>query len=154
MTKQVRTDLEGLQIRPMGVEDHKFVFKCFYRSLRGLPEYKHMIPMTLFARLWERFLKVVDTGVIILAVSAEDPTYIVGFVMATPVQNAVHFVYVRKSFRRLGLATELLRPFPNAVWTHYTQSLGVMKTPTVTFDPFFWDMYDRSEPAQSVSSES
>ena len=120
-----------LIVRDMTPDDTAFFFKSV------LQHYKHSSPHTrgipdhvfydchhyLISRLQRR-----PSNVVKFAALREDPTLVFGFIWADHSPETVHYIYVKKAFRRLGIARFLLEATfeggDDLYFTHFTKDAG------------------------------
>ena len=100
------------------------VFATWLKSYQTSSIHAKGIPKDLFFaehhRLIERIFE--RDPVVRLAVLPDDHDVVLGWVVGTP--GIVHYVYVKPSFRRYGIARALLKPFGDKfTYTHATYVL-------------------------------
>lgn len=125
--------------RPWNLDtDKAFVLSTWLRGAYYGDSWFSLIPKDRFMQAYEPFLqKLLDTpGVdVTVACLAEDPDVLIGYVVHT--NTVVHWMFVKKSWRKIGVAKSLLPPRVSCV-SHLT-SLGkklLPKLPGAVFDPF------------------
>ena len=66
----------------------------------------------------------------------EDPSVILGYAVLAATPNALHWVFIKKSWRNIGLAKDLISKNVN-VATHLTKTgLSIIKKKDWQFNPF------------------
>ncbi len=148
-----------IRLRKANQEDVSFIFNSWLRS------YKH----SLFARpvtntifyaehhkIIERLLK---TNQVVIACNDNDPSQIYGFICGGHIDNifCLHYIYVKHSFRSLGVGKALLNAFQHnpstaAVYTHHTRwadKLGARYN--LVYHPYL--LFDNSKEAVDESQE-
>ena len=102
------------KIRLMVPSDKNFIYRSWLQS------YKHDSPMTVFIGrdfFFKIQQKIVDTifsrddTKTIIACDENDEEIIFGFLVYQP--KIIHYVYVKEPFRKLGIATTLLKELGN-----------------------------------------
>lgn len=116
----------SLRIREANQEDVNFIFASWLRSYRASKWAKQITNTVYFAehhKVLERLLK---NNKVFVACHNDDPGQLYGFICADKIDNifCLHYIYVKQTFRNLGIGTMLLNAFehdPNfaAVYTHH-----------------------------------
>lgn len=120
-------------------EDHAFVFATWLRCYKRNSLFARRISNETFFR-WHHLVieRILARSVIRVAHAADAPEVILGYSVSEP--GVVHFVYVKGSFRKLGIATALLGHLdPNAcVFTHWTDGWEhlLRKWPNAEYNPY------------------
>lgn len=104
--------------RPMRQGDWNFVAHSWKRSYRTQ---KAIWPPDLYStEMQKRLDKLSNRAQFLVAVDVEDPDQIFGWACAEP--PLLHFVFVKKAFRRQKIATTLIKQLGGPVLcTHWTQ---------------------------------
>lgn len=77
-----------------------------------------------------------------IAHPVDEPDVIIGYMVFEPPEEnpLVHFIYVKKPFREMGVANTLIKgtEIGNAVFTHWTNEMHwiTRKYPGLVFDPY------------------
>lgn len=116
-------------IRPANANDVGFIFNAWLKSYRNAHFSNDIANEIYFAehhKLIERLLRSYD---VIVAASQEDPNQIYGFICAGLTDGifTLHYVYVKHTFRRMGIGQALLNSFEHnpeyvSVYTHRNKS--------------------------------
>lgn len=124
MTKQQ----PPVRLRKAGQEDVGFIFNSWLKSFKYSLFARNITNTIYFAehhKLIERLLKSNET---IIACDDNDPSQIFGFISAGYVDGilCVHYIYVKQTFRNLGIGKTLLNAFNHSaeaasVYTHHTR---------------------------------
>jgi len=131
-------ELESLVfVRKANDSDAPFIYASFLKGLYYDNEFYNMIPKADFM---ENYKRVVESLLfkcqVNIACLKEDPSVIVGYSITTG--NTLHWLYVKKSWRKQGVAKLLVPVLPN-FFSHFT-NLGLIlrktKYPELTFNPF------------------
>lgn len=116
---------DGIVLRPAEAGDRNYVLSSWLRSHRSDsgqarrqgPDY------------WERHHRVVEAllgrAATMVACWSDDPDVIIGW--ACTEDRTVHYVYVRKEFRRMGIARMLLEPMLREAGVQYTHTTNVVR---------------------------
>lgn len=117
-----------IRLRPATQDDVPFLFSSWLKSYKYSLWAKNITNTIYFAehhKVIERLLKNYN---VIIACNNDDPTQIFGFICAGKVDGifCLHYIYVKHSFRNLGIGKQLLNAFQHdastaAVYTHHTR---------------------------------
>lgn len=118
-----------VRLRPATQEDVPFIFNAWLKSYRT-SSFARDITKTIFFNEHHKVIeKLLKTNQTIIACSDSDPTQIYGFICAGRVDGifALHYIYVKHTYRNLGLGKALLNAFDHepglaAIHTHMTRS--------------------------------
>lgn len=135
---------QRVEIRSANKDDIPFVYSTWLRS------YKHSSPVTRCIRsdaFYAGHQKILDSilsseGVtVVIACDREDLNLIFGFLAYEP--EIVHFVYIKKPFRKMGIAKKLLESqkieLNKCKTTHVTDEMLEMWTAgktNIEYDPY------------------
>lgn len=128
------------QLRPGLQEDWPFIFATWLRCYRYSSAFAQHIPEPVFFRYHHAAIqRILDRGAQIrVAHLVDDSSVILGYLVTEP--GVIHFAYVKKAFRRHGIATDLFRGLDvNAhVFTHWTRDWNHMlkRWPEATYCPY------------------
>ena len=113
-------------LRPANAEDVGFIFNAWLKSFRNSEHAKDLSNEIYFSehhKVIEELLKRYD---VIIACNNEDPSQIYGFICAGSTDGVftLHYVYVKHTFRRMGIGQALLNSFQHdsnyaAIYTHH-----------------------------------
>lgn len=84
------------------------------------------------------------TALLDIACLKDDPDVIIGFALAEPGEYVLHYMYVKRAFRRFGVATEILGymglELSRCTVTHVTDDLLTISKskqyPNLTYNPY------------------
>jgi GNAT superfamily N-acetyltransferase len=117
-----------IRLRPAGEEDIGFIFNSWLKSFKTSGFARNIINTIYYAdqhRIIENLLKNQKT---VIACNNEDPSQIYGFINAGEAEGifCLNYVYIKHSFRGLGIAKALLESFKSdfstaSVFTHHTR---------------------------------
>jgi len=121
-------------------EDKSFIFSTWLKGLYYGDSWFSNIPKDVFMQhhhpVIERLL--VDPAVIVtVACLKDDPEVILGYAVQTLDGSTVHWCFVKKSWRNIGLAKNLISAKVTAA-THLTKAgLSILrKHPGIVFNPY------------------
>lgn len=128
---------ELVAIRSILPEDRNFILATFLRGLYYGDSWFTLIPKQSFM---EHYHKVIDyllakPGVQVKVACLKDtPDVILGYSILS--NDTVHFVFVKKNWRGIGIARDLV-PNSTKVTTHLTKvGLSILVKKGLTFNPF------------------
>lgn len=108
-----KASLVELEISPMRADELGFVASAWKQSYQDAPQNEAVPPAAYYARINRQFDALMARLAIkvLVARDAENRDTLLGFVCFEPTRDtlALHYTYVRRSNRRLGVASELLR---------------------------------------------
>lgn len=117
-----------IQLRPANQEDVPFIFSSWLKSYKYAPWCRNLTNTVYYAEHHKVIERLLKTNDVIIACNPEDPSQIYGFVCAGTVDGifCLHYMYVKQSFRGLGIGKTLLNAFQHdpstaAVYTHHTR---------------------------------
>lgn len=123
------TEQLPILLRPANSEDVGFIFNAWLKNFRN-SEFANDMPNEIFFsehhKVIERLLQQYD---VVIAANQEDPSQIYGFICAGYTEGVftLHYVYVKHTFRKMGIAEALLNSFNHdpdcaAIYTHKSRS--------------------------------
>lgn len=136
-----------VEIRLAYVEDIPFIFATWLRSYRHSSNFARKISNDIF---YKRHHMVIDlilkrTGsTVLVAHPIGEPDVILGY-LVSETQNidalpVVHYTYVKRSFRQMGIAKALWKGLEDTpvIATHYTVDMDWLskKHPKIMYDPY------------------
>jgi ribosomal protein S18 acetylase RimI-like enzyme len=132
-----------IEVRPGYVEDLNFIFATWLRSYRHASQFARKISNEIF---YSRHHLVIDLilkrngSKVLVAHPKGEPDVILGYVV-TETQpdgaNVLHYSYVKKSFRQMGIAKALWKDMNSTVFTHHTADADwIAKKFNLVYDPY------------------
>lgn len=116
-----------VRFRPAGQEDVNFIFNSWLKSYRNSYATKNITSTFYFSEHHKVIERVLAAAKTIIACNPEDPSQVYGYVVADTVDGifVVHYLYVKHSFRGLGLGKLLFNAFDHdptaaSLYTHHT----------------------------------
>lgn len=107
--------------RPMRPTDEAFILDAWRRSYEGSAAVKHADREHYRQEMTRTIRRILDKATVRLRVDAEDENTIVGFAAFTG--HELHYVYVKKEFRKMGVARALLQDIPITCYTFITPTV-------------------------------
>ena len=118
--------------------DLPFILSSFIKGLYFGDSWFSIIPRDVFIKNYKPVVALLLTkSVVKVACLRDDPNAIVGYSILSTNFDTIHWVYVKKRWRKNGIAKALLPQFPTTI-THLTQ-LGkelMPKFKDCIFNPF------------------
>jgi len=133
-----KKDLISYRLAEAG--DVNFILSTWLKGMTGGNDYYRMINRESFNYHYGEFIKrrMAKQGVLIMvACLKESPDVILGYSVTERVKNknVLHWVYVKKEWRRIGIAKDIL-PSEINVTTSMTALGKKIKPKGLVFDPF------------------
>ena len=102
-----------ISYRPMNPKDNGFLYSTWLKSYRQMPYAQNMSNDTFFyhhKQVVEKILAKPETVITIICEDT-DPNHIYGYSVVEKYGDAsiIHYVYIKHSYRKLGLAGSLLK---------------------------------------------
>jgi hypothetical protein len=127
-----------IKIREYVPEDRNFILATFLRgmyygeSIYSLMEKRSF--MDFYKNIVNQLIDSKNTNILVACLK-DDPNTVLGYsVVSLP--NVVHYVFVKKNWRSIGIARDLLPKSVNTV-THLTKAgMAIMKKNNLIFNPF------------------
>lgn len=118
-----------IQFRPANEEDISFIFNSWLKSFRNSYFCKGIVNTIYFTEQHKVIEGILRTSTAIVACNPEDPSQLYGWVCAEKIDGVfcLHYLYVKHSFRSLGLARLLINTFDHdasqaGIYTHATRA--------------------------------
>jgi hypothetical protein len=127
-------------IRLATAEDTNFILATFLQGLYYGDSWFSIIPKSIFMANYKKVAQTLVTPgktAIYVACLPDDPDTIIGYSILSNNLQTVHWVHVKKNWRKRGVARSLIPQAPTAC-THLN-SVGrslMLKFPGIIFDPF------------------
>lgn len=127
-------------IRPIEQEDVNFILATFLRGLYYGNSWFQEIDKQTFMETYHTVIKAIlkkPTVQTLIASLKEDPSTILGYSILEPEKNAIHWIFVKDAFRKLGIAKRLIpKDHPWDTATHLTKIGKSLKPKDMKFNPF------------------
>lgn len=130
-----------IEIRPARTEDTEFVFATWLRSYRHASQFAKKISNEVYYRWHHKVIeRILARGAqVYIAHPIGEPEVILGYIcLESQDKLVVHYIYVKKAFRKMGVAKMLYTPEIGDVFTHWTADMdwATKKWPELTYDPY------------------
>lgn len=101
---------ELITIRDGIKEDENFIYASWLRGMYyGDTYFCNLIPKSIFMQHYHDFInKVLQTSIVKIACLKEDSSAILGYVVLNKDKNALHYAFVKKPWRKIGIFKDLL----------------------------------------------
>lgn len=132
------TPTTHITYRPVTQLDHPFIYSTWLKGLYWGSEWFQMIPWGVYRIGYRNAIAAILTrnrGIV--ACLTEDPDVVVGYAIVSPDGGALHWAYVKRPWRKLGIARAMVPTFHTV--THLTKTgRAIMraKAPDAIFNPF------------------
>lgn len=120
--------------RQANKEDINFIFNAWLKSFRNSMFASKLSNTVYFSEHHKIVEKLITNSNVIVACPEDDTTNIIGFICASTVEGVkcFHYVYVKQSFRNLGIAKMLLHAFnfdpaTASIYTHHTRPMDTLQ---------------------------
>lgn len=130
-------------LRPPTESDTNFIFNSWLKSYRSSAFAKDQCNTVFFDNYKRVIATIIDRSLISILCSPDDPNHLYGYIVYEdlPGQNLlVHYVYVKHTYRKSGLAKELIksaRKNSNPILTsHNTNVCKSSKSLVYIYDPY------------------
>lgn len=119
-----------VRIRPANAEDVSFIFNSWLKSFRSSNHARGVCNTVYFAEQHKLIERLVKSSQVIIACNPADPTQLYGYICAGSQDGifCLHYLYVKHSFRGLGIAKILINAFEHdfnaaGIFTHMTKPM-------------------------------
>lgn len=117
-----------IRIRAASQEDVAFIFNSWLKSYRNSHFSRYIDNTVYYSEHHKLIERLVSDNQVLIACNTEDPNQLYGYICAGRVDNflVVHYIYVKHSFRNLGIGKQLLNAFDHdpsvaGIYTHHTK---------------------------------
>lgn len=136
-----------IALRPATEEDMPFFFSATLQShFYSSPSCLNLLPSIYYPEHKKALQRLLERDAIFLTIAClkEDPDVILGFALTEPRENVLHYMYVKRAFRRFGVARELMAALGielrRAHVSHWTDDMAdIQRTkryPELTYNPY------------------
>lgn len=156
--------LQTIKIRAATEADVGFVFNSWLKSHRYSDSVKGISSPIYYSGQHRLIERAIETGKLLIACSKEDESHIYGYVCAGHYDGhlAVHYIYVKQTYRNLGIGLELLNQFRHgdtaAFYTHSSKMSELLnKKYSMIYHPYLlMELYNENKSAiqLAINSES
>jgi hypothetical protein len=128
-----------ITIRDYLPEDKNFILATWLRGLYYGDSWFSEVKKHTFMQVYHLVLNVLlekPNNYVKVACLKEDPSVIMGYAILSKDPKAIHWVFIKKSWRNIGLAKDLI-PKDYTTVTHLTKTgLSIIKKKNWSFNPF------------------
>lgn len=129
---------ELVSIRPGQIQDRNFILATWLKGLRFGNDWFELIESHIYFAAYHQVIDSILANpetLVAVACLKEDPEVILGYSIAN--QDTLHWVFVKKAWRSIGIAKSLVSDTTTTV-THVTDTGRsiLRKRPGVRFNPF------------------
>lgn len=117
-----------IRIREANQEDVAFIFNSWLKSYRQSLFARNITNTIYFDQHHKVLENLLKTNKVIIACNEKDPSQMYGYICAGKEDGifVLHYIYVKHTYRNLGIGKELLNSFDHdintaAVYTHHTR---------------------------------
>lgn len=137
--------MDGVIIRDMIPSDRNFIFKSVLQHYRYASPHNKQIPDVIYFDNHHYLIGKVmryANNVVRVAALQDDPEIVFGFLWGNFDPETIHYVYVKKAFRRMGIARLLYEStFDKNIdlyYTHFTKEAAFLchKYEQLIFNPY------------------
>lgn len=139
--------MEAIAVRHGQPADKEFIFGTWLRSYKHSSDFAKRISNDVFFSTHHKIVELIlakPNTEVLIAHPVDEPNVILGYVVLERIPNSeiVHFVYVKKAFRMMGIASYLFKGAGLYAggfnFTHWTTSVNHMfhKLDNVTYNPY------------------
>ena len=122
-------------IRDMQEEDKPFIYSTWLRGLYyGSPAFEDMDRASFFANYHNIVGALLSKSIIKVAHLPESPDVILGYVVYSG--HSLHWIFVKKAFRKMGIGRALIPESGISKVTHMTSLGRSIKPANWVYDPF------------------
>lgn len=106
-TPQIEEEPPQLILRRLTSDDVPFVLSSWVRSHRRCGDVSQMSDARYYSSYRGHVLRLLQTASVVIASPAEDAGQIVGYLCCDHLRELAHYVYVKRVFRKFGVARRL-----------------------------------------------
>lgn len=135
--------VDFIEVRPAKLEDLDFIYATWLKSYRHASQFAKKLTNKVF---FEMHHKVIDNfvargGLVQVAHPKGEPDVILGYICYEATMPLVQYVYVKKTFRKMGVARALYKTTnipDNGIFTHWTTDTDwiIKKLENLTYNPY------------------
>jgi hypothetical protein len=133
----------AIEIRNAVTDDLPFIFATWLRSYRHSSQFAKKISNDVYFKYHHAAIERIISrgGIIKIANIVGDPNVILGYACLEAqggTDMVVHYVYVKKNFRKMGIASRLYKPEKGDYFTHLTDDVtwALAKYDGLIYNPY------------------
>ena len=131
--------IDSVVVRDFVADDVPLIYTTFLKSLFYDDSWFSLIPKNEFMKNYHKVIEGIlsnSNNKVNIACLKDDPNTILGYAILSKDETLCHFVFVKKVFRKDGIAKLLVKDKVKTV-THLTKAgLSLLKKKQLTFNPF------------------
>lgn len=130
---------ELVAIREAQMDDLNFIMATWLRGMYYGESWLSIMNKKEFMKSYHSIIEITlrnPNTKVMVACLKEDPSVILGYSVVSSVSNAVHWVFVKKSWRSIGLARDLVPKDVNAATNLTKVGMAILKKKEWAFNPF------------------
>lgn len=135
--------MKEFEIRDAVADDLNFILSSWLKSYRQSSQFARYIPSRLYFEWHQKVIKRIlerRTTKVRVAYTPGSPEVILGYFVAEDQGDVsvAHYLYVKKAFRRFGIAKELFSNFGYMEYTHMTDECRwiLNKVLSLVYNPY------------------
>jgi GNAT superfamily N-acetyltransferase len=99
-----------IALRLVTPQDMPFIYNSWLKSYtENNKDFKRMGQGVYFSNYKKVLSRILDDALIVIACNPDDKEQVYGYVVAEEHANVCHYIYVKYTFRKLGIARRLLK---------------------------------------------
>lgn len=132
----------AVEIRDAGQDDLPFIFATWLRSYRHSSQFAKKISNDVYFAYHHAAIERILSrgGAVKIASMIGDPNVILGYAVVEMQEGktVAHYVYVKKAFRKMGIASRLYKPENGDLFTHLTDDItwALVKYEGLIYNPY------------------
>ena len=150
----------SIRLRPLVEEDRSFIFSSWLKSYR-FSHFGEKITNTIYFEEHHKIVeRLLDNSKVLIACNESDPSQLYGYIVVEEEGGilVVHFLYVKHTFRNVGIGKTLLDAVGHStdkasVYTHHTRMADKLSSKyNFVYHPYLlFYLSDLSEPLNEQS---
>jgi GNAT superfamily N-acetyltransferase len=126
----------NVTIRQAQADDEAFIYATFLKGLYHGNGWFGKIDKTVYFANYHKVIEaLLSRSVVKVACLADEPDVVLGYSITSPDNITLHWVFVKKAWRKMGLAKRLVPPTITTV-SHITRLGETLMPSTWSFNPF------------------
>ena len=133
LTEHRELGLHSILVREAKATDESFIYATWLRSYRNSEFARHQENDKYYWRQHDLIEKLMKGNQVNVAVIDESPDVVLGWACGR--NGLLHYSYVKKAFRRLGIAKKLVTPWNAGAYSHRTLMAPLLMKHAL-YDPY------------------
>lgn len=135
----------AIETRKSQPDDSSFIIACWLNHYKNHSYFAKRIRSNIYYPWQEMIIKAIlgrPNTEALVAVESSEPEVILGYMVYESQEPVIHFTYVKKPFRRFGIAKLLFQRSnlteDRLIFTHWTFDMDhlITKFPMLTYNPY------------------